>query len=77
MRSHECGVLCLTPRVHVVLRLRERSVDPVIEVSRGLITPETIEAGGPVRAVDVAVVADQLYQALKHANRSNEGPFIG
>lgn len=51
--------------------------DPVVDVSRGLITPETIEAGEPIRAVDALVVADQLYQALKHANRMNKGPFIG
>jgi hypothetical protein len=51
--------------------------DPVVDASRGLITPEAIEAGDPLRAVDVLLVADQLYQALKYANRYNEGPFIG
>jgi hypothetical protein len=40
-------------------------------------TPETIAAGDPLRAVDVLLVADQLYQALKYANRYNEGPFVG
>jgi hypothetical protein len=51
--------------------------DAVVEASRGLITPDTIAAGEPMRAVDLLLVADQLYQALKHANRHNEGPLIG
>jgi len=51
--------------------------DPVVRTTRGLITPEAIEAGDPIRAVDASVVVGQLYAALKYANRNNEGPFIG
>jgi hypothetical protein len=51
--------------------------DPIVDASRSLITPETIEAGEPIRAVDALVVVDQLYRALKYANRDNEGPFFG
>ena len=50
--------------------------DVAVDASRGLITPGTVAAGEPMRAVDVLLVADQLYQALKYANRHNEGPFI-
>jgi len=50
--------------------------DVAVDASRGLITPDTVAAGEPMRAVDVLLVADQLYRALKYANRHNEGPFI-
>jgi hypothetical protein len=51
--------------------------DPAVETVAGLITPETIAEGEPIRAVDALLAVDQLCEALTYANRFNEGPAIG
>lgn len=38
--------------------------DPVVAVMRDVISPETIEAGEPIRALDALIVARQLHAAL-------------
>jgi hypothetical protein len=38
--------------------------DPVVQVVAGIISPETIEAGEPIRAIDALVVAQQLDAAI-------------
>jgi hypothetical protein len=41
-----------------------RSGDPVVQSARGIITPEQIESGEPVRAADALLVAKQLDAAI-------------
>ena len=41
--------------------------DPVVAAVAGIISPETIEAGEPIRAVDALLVAEQLNAAIGHA----------
>jgi hypothetical protein len=41
-----------------------RSDDPVVQSARGIITPEQIESGEPVRAADALLVAKQLDAAI-------------
>lgn len=38
--------------------------DPVVAAVAGIISPETIEAGDPIRAVDALLVAQQLDAAI-------------
>jgi len=78
-QEQEVGGLAL-PVVDSVLQEASNLLpagDPIVDRCRSLITPETIAAGEPIRAVDAVIVVDQLYQALKYANRHNQGPFIG
>jgi hypothetical protein len=46
---------------------------PVISLIRDLISPEAIQAGEPVRAVDVLIVVDILLYALP-SPQEQEGP---
>jgi hypothetical protein len=41
-----------------------RPDDPVVQSARGIITPEQIESGEPVRAADALLVAKQLDAAI-------------
>lgn len=41
--------------------------DPVIATMREVVSPETVDEGEPLRAVDVLVVVDQLYAAFSEA----------
>lgn len=41
--------------------------DPIVEAVAGIISPETIEAGEPIRAADALLVAHQLDAAIGHA----------
>jgi hypothetical protein len=41
-----------------------RPDDPVVQAARGIISPEQIEAGEPVRAADALLVAKQLDAAI-------------
>jgi hypothetical protein len=38
--------------------------DPVVAAVSGVISPETIEAGEPIRAADALIVAEQLNAAI-------------
>jgi hypothetical protein len=38
--------------------------DPVVQAVAGIISPETIEAGEPIRAIDALLVAEQLDAAI-------------
>jgi hypothetical protein len=40
------------------------SADPIVAAVAGIISPETIEAGEPIRAVDALLVAQQLDVAI-------------
>lgn len=40
------------------------SGDPVVDVVAGIISPESIEFGEPIRAVDALLVAEQLSAAI-------------
>jgi hypothetical protein len=48
--------------VEVVRRVRPD--DPVVEAVRGIISPEQIQEGAPVRAADALLVARQLDAAI-------------
>jgi hypothetical protein len=41
-----------------------RPDDPVVQSARGIITPQQIESGEPVRAADALLVAKQLDAAI-------------
>jgi hypothetical protein len=41
-----------------------RPDDPVVQAARGIITPEQIASGEPVRAADALLVAKQLDAAI-------------
>jgi hypothetical protein len=58
------------PVVDAVLAAAREHVkegDPVLDAISGLITPESVAEGEPIRAVDALVVADQLLEALDSA----------
>lgn len=38
--------------------------DPVLDRLAEVVSPESVETGGPVRAFDLLVVVDQVYDAL-------------
>jgi hypothetical protein len=42
--------------------------DPVLAALSDLISPETIERGEPIRALEAFLVTDQLLEALKRAD---------
>jgi hypothetical protein len=58
-------------------RAHVKQDDPVLNAITGLISPETIAEGEPIRAIDALVLVDQLLVALNRADLRDRGPFVG